>query len=181
MKGAIYFLRGHCNALQHSATHNKCCNTLQHTATHYVALQKQHTVTHCSTLQHPATPCNILQDPATPLNTLQHAPNAAIVWTSGAIRFLREAVIIWSSTPRAWFANVTAWSARANSWQSVLRMFIIRWSKECWSCDFALPAPDSQCHCLICMYRFSKVSVAKFPFGRENVDHVIVHSPRPIR
>jgi len=43
---------------QHTATH---CNTLQHTATHCNTLQ--HTATHCNTLQHTATHCSILQYP----------------------------------------------------------------------------------------------------------------------
>jgi len=41
---------------QHTATH---CNTLQYTTTHCNTLQ--HTATHCNTLQHTATHCNTLQ------------------------------------------------------------------------------------------------------------------------
>jgi len=46
------------------------CNTLQHTATHYNTLQ--HTATPCSTLQHPAARCGTLQHTAAHCSTLQH-------------------------------------------------------------------------------------------------------------
>ena len=79
---AIHRVR--CNILQHTATnfdilqHSATpCNTLQHrdvtfieyTATHS---NRQHTATHCNTLQHTATHCNTLQHNAAHCSTLQH-------------------------------------------------------------------------------------------------------------
>ena len=52
---------------QHTATH---CNTLQDSARHFKTLQD--TMQNTTTLQHTATDCNTLQHIATHYNTLQH-------------------------------------------------------------------------------------------------------------
>ena len=78
--GRILRSSTHCNTgleKQHSATH---CNTLQHSATHFNKLPnavthriEQHTATHCNLLQHAATRCNALQYTETQRNTQQHS------------------------------------------------------------------------------------------------------------
>jgi len=63
---ARFFIRIHCNTLQHTATH---CNTLQHM---YLPILTTVYLMHCNTLQHNITHCNIcISRFSHPSNSLQ--------------------------------------------------------------------------------------------------------------